>query len=135
LARDRPGAEGPAGCRWYCQAVVIAPASEFSDWELEFLRSIQQLRNVEEFSTRQVEKLLQIRDDIQEVTETLGFSVRLLLKGCVDARLDLSESDEEWVLARSRVSSSSIRRKHVGRLMRCARELNLVEEESPEGRR
>jgi hypothetical protein len=125
----------PQGAAGIAKRLLSLPASEFSDWELEFLRSIQQLRNVEEFSTRQVEKLLQIRDDIQEVTETLGFSVRLLLKGCVDARLDLSESDEEWVLARSRVSSSSIRRKHVGRLMRCARELNLVEEESPGGRR
>ena len=61
----------------------------------------------------------------------LGFSVRLVLKGCVEARLDLSEGDEEWVLARSQVNSVSIRRKHAGRLMRCARELNLVEEEYP----
>jgi len=114
--------------------LLSLPASEFTDWELEFLRSIRQQRNIEQFTTRQAEKLLQIRDDIEEVTEVLGFSVRLLLKGCVEARLDLSDGDEEWVLARSEASSLSIRRKHVGRLMRCARELHLVEEEYQERR-
>ena len=52
----------------------------------------------------------------------------------MEARLDLSGGDEEWVLARSQASSVSIRRKHVGRLMRCAREVDLVEEEYPERR-
>jgi hypothetical protein len=113
--------------------LLSLPPSEFTDWELEFLRSIRRL-NVEEFTTRQAEKLLQIRDDTEEVTEVLGFSVRLLLKGCVEAHLDLSEGDEEWVLARSQANSVSIRRKHVGRLIRCARELNLVEEKYPQRR-
>ena len=108
--------------------LLSLPASEFTDRELDFLRSIRRSRNVEEFTTRQAEKLLQIRDDIEEVTEVLGFSVRLLLKGCVEARLDLSEAEEEWVLARSQ-ELISIRRKHVGRLMRSARQLNLIEEE------
>jgi hypothetical protein len=114
--------------------LLSLPASEFTDWELDFLRSIRRPRNVEEFTTRQAEKLLQIRDDIEEVTEVFGFSVKLLLKGCVEARLDLSEGDEEWVLARSHANSVSIRRKHVGRLLRCARELSLLEEEHPERR-
>jgi hypothetical protein len=111
--------------------LLSLPASEFTDWELDYLRSVRRLGKIEEFTTRQAEKLLQIRDDIEEVKEVLGFSVRLLLKGCVEARLDLSEADEEWVLARSQSSSETIRRKHVGRLMRCARELNLVEEKYP----
>jgi hypothetical protein len=112
--------------------LLSLPASELSDWELDFLRSIRRLGNVEEFTTRQAEKLLQIRDDIQEVTEVLTFSVELLLKRCFEARLDLSEADEEWVVGRFQTSPRKIRRKHVGRLMRCARELNLVEEEYPE---
>jgi hypothetical protein len=112
--------------------LLSLPASELSDWELDFLRSIRRLRSSTELTTRQAEKLLQIRDDIEEVTEVLGFSVSLLLKGCVEARLDLSEGDEEWVLARSQAGTVSIRRKHIGRLVRCARELNLIEQEHPE---
>jgi hypothetical protein len=61
-------------------AKLALPASEFTDWELDFLRSIRRPPNVAEFTTRQAEKLLQIRDDIEEVTEVIGFSVRLLLK-------------------------------------------------------
>jgi hypothetical protein len=114
--------------------LLALPETEFSDWELDFLRSIRRRRKIEEFTTRQIEKLLQIRDDAEVVTEVLGFSVPLLLKGCVEARLDLSENDEEWVIARAEVSSASIRRKFVGRLMRCARSLNLIEEEYPERR-
>jgi hypothetical protein len=122
----------PQGAADIAKRLLSLPASEFSDWELDFLRSIRRLRNVEEFTTRQAEKLLQIRDDIEEVEEVLGFSVRLLLKGCVEARLDLSEADEEWVVVRSQVSSDRIRRKHIGRLMRCARALSLIEEDCPE---
>jgi hypothetical protein len=92
------------------------------------------LAKVVELTTRQSEKLLQIRDDIEEVTEVLGFSVPLLLKGCLEARLDLSEDDEEWVLARSKTNAKTIHRKFVGRLMRCVRSLNLVEEDYPERR-
>jgi hypothetical protein len=112
--------------------LLALPPSEFSDWEIDFLRSIRRLRNLEEFTTRQAEKLLQIRDDIEEVTEVLGFGVHLLLKGCFEARLDLSEADEEWIVARFQESPHRIRRKQVVRLMRCARELNLIEEKYPE---
>jgi hypothetical protein len=122
----------PARAADIAARLLTLPLSEFTDWEIDFLRSIERLRKVEEFTTRQAEKLLQIRDDIEEVTEVLRFSVHLLLKGCFEARLDLSEADEEWVVARFQASPRNIRRKHVGRLMRCARELNLVEEEYPE---
>jgi hypothetical protein len=122
----------PQGAANIAKRLLSLPASEFTDWELDFLRSIRRLRNVEEFTTRQAEKLLQIRDDIEETAEVLGFSVQLLLKGCFEARLDLSEADEEWIAGRFQTSPRNIRRKHFGRLMRCARELNLIEEKYPE---
>jgi hypothetical protein len=125
--------KNPKGAADIAKRLLTLPLSEFTDWEIDFLRSIQRLRNVEEFTTRQAEKLLQIRDDIEEVTEVLGFGVQLLLKGCFEARFDLSEVDEEWVVARFQASPRNIRRKHVGRLVRCARELNLIEEQYSEG--
>jgi hypothetical protein len=119
----------PEGAANIAKRLLTLPPTEFTDWELDFLRSIRRLRKVEEFTTRQSEKLLQIRDDIEEVEEVLGFSVQLLLKGCFEARFDLSEADEEWVADRFQASPRNIRRKHVGRLTHCARELNLIEEE------
>src|SRR5713226_7416898 len=96
--------KNPKGAADIAKRLLTLPLSEFTDWEIDFLRSIQRLRNVEEFTTRQAEKLLQIRDDVEVVEEVLGFSVQLLLKGCFEARLDLPEADEEWVAGRFQVS-------------------------------
>jgi hypothetical protein len=122
----------PQGAVNIAKRLLELSPTEFTDWELDFLRSIRRLRNVEEFTTRQSEKLLQIRDDTEVVEEVLGFSVQLLLKCCFEARLDLSEADEEWVAGRFQVNTCNIPRKHVGRPMRCARELNLIEDKYPD---
>jgi hypothetical protein len=102
---------------------------DLTDWEKDFLASIRDDRDHKEFTTRQSEKLLQIRDDYELVTEFHGLSVKILLRQCRDARLDLSEDDEEWIQQVFERNETSIRRKNVGRLMRCARELNIIEEE------
>jgi hypothetical protein len=104
--------------------------AELTDWEKDFLASIDSQDEKDEFTTRQSEKLLQIRDDYESVTQTRdGFSVKILLQRCKEGRLDLLEDDEEWILERWERSRTTMRRKHVGRLMRCARELHLVEDE------
>jgi len=107
--------------------------AELTDWEKDFLSSIDSQDEKDEFTTRQSEKLLQIRDDYESVTELLGgFSVKLILRQCHEARLDLSESDEEWIIERFDQSPTTIRRKHAGRLRRCARQLGLIEDDFDE---
>jgi hypothetical protein len=82
-----------------------------------------------EFTTRQSEKLLQIRDDYTSVSELPGgFSVRIVLEECKNARLDLSEGDEQWILQSYERSPTTIKRKNAGRLMRCARGLHIIEQ-------
>ena len=105
--------------------------TDLTDWEKDFLASIGGDRDSKEFTTRQSEKLLQIRDDNEFVTKCHdGFSVPLLLRRCREARLDLSESDEAWIEGFfERSNGISMKRKHVGRLLRCARELHIIEEE------
>jgi hypothetical protein len=100
--------------------------ADLTDWETDFLQSVARSQ-WEELTTRQSEKLLQIRDDMQEVSEVLGFSVKLLLKGLVDARLDLSEDDEAWVVRSDERDPTSIKRKWRGRLLRCSRQLYLID--------
>jgi len=129
---------------------------ELTDWERTFLESISkdrkeislrqserllQIRDTQgsrrsknkipekEFTTRQSEKLFQIRDDYEVVTEFHGFSVKTILHGCWEARLDLLESAEERIVKLYERSPTSIRRKDVGFLMWCARRLYLIEEE------
>jgi hypothetical protein len=102
--------------------------TDFTEWEMIFLQQRAAQPDGEELTTRQAEKLLQIRDDYELLTEYRRFSVKILLQGCYDARLDLNEDDEEWVVKIRERNSLAIRRKHIGRLMRLARQLYLVEE-------
>jgi hypothetical protein len=121
--------KNPAAVREITRRLLRLPASEFTDWEIDFLRAMANHPDDEDLTTRQSEKLLEIRDDVEILTEFRGFSVRLLLKQCRDARLDLAEPDEAWIVQMAAKSENSIKRKHIGRLMRCARELNVIEEE------
>jgi hypothetical protein len=104
--------------------------SDLTDWEKDFLTSINSQSEKEEFTTRQSEKLMQIRDDYEIVTQLPGgFSVRIILEKCKEGRIDLLEDEEEWIAQAYERSPTTIRRKHVGRLIRCARRLNLIENE------
>ena len=120
----------PQAVRTIAKALLKLPGTDFTDWEIDFLQSMARHYGSDEFTTRQGEKLLQIRDDAQYVTEFLGFNVRLLLKGCWDGRLDLTEADEVWIGQMRGEREDAIKRRHIGRLLRCARELNLIEEEA-----
>jgi hypothetical protein len=78
--------------------------------EKHFLGSIKTQDDKDEFTTRQSEKLLQIRDDYESVAELLGgFSVEIVIRKCREARLDLSEDDEEWILQKFDESETTIR--------------------------
>jgi len=107
-----------------------AHISALTDWEKDFLTSINNQSDKEEFTTRQSEKLLQIRDDYESITEMRGgFSVKIILRQRREARCDLSEDDEAWILQRFEESQTTIRRKYAGRLRRCAGELGLIEDD------
>jgi hypothetical protein len=102
-----------------------------TEWEIQFLRDFAN-RGHRELTTRQAEKLLEIRDSIEMVKE-IGrsrFSVRILLAKCHEARSDLNEDDEEFILKTREKNLTMIRRRDGGRLLRCAFQLNLIAHES-----
>lgn len=116
----------PGSFRDIAKLLLKIYRADLTEWEIDFLQSIARSQ-WEELTTRQSEKLLQIRDDMVDVTEVLDFSVKLLLKCLVEARLDLSEDDEEWALRTYERDPTTIKRKWRGRLLRCTRQLNLIE--------
>jgi hypothetical protein len=118
-----------AAVRSIAERLLALPNADFTEWELMFLESMARRDSPDDLSTRQAEKLLEIRDGIEFISEHRGFSVRILIKGCYEARLDLSEEDERWIVDVRERNTVSIRRRHIGRLMRCARQLYLVEDE------
>ena len=103
--------------------------AELTDWESIFVESICNDTQTKEFTTRQSEKLLQIRDDYETITTFHGFSVETLLDKCWLGRFDLSESQEQKLQKMRERSHVSVRRKDAGFLMHRARELHIIEEE------
>jgi len=97
----------------------------FSEWEQTFLADLveistetigltQKQRKEKKFSkdhaeaalalrdfrltTRQAEKLFEIRDSVVLHRDISGVSIRNLINRCYEARLDLSEANEEWIV-------------------------------------
>ena len=103
--------------------------AELTEWESNFLESICNDTETKEFTIRQSEKLLQIRDDYETITTFHGFSVEMLLDKCWLGRFDLSEGQEQKLQKMRERSHVSLRRKYAGFLMRRAREVHIIKEE------
>ena len=118
------------GARELAKRLLKIYPGEFTDWEKDFLESITNYTELFAFTTRQSEKLIEIRDDAEPIAQYRGFSVAVLVKQCFEARLDLSDADAQWIVELCERSTASIKRKHIGRLIRCARELTIIDEDS-----
>ena len=112
--------------------------TELTEWESIFVESICNDAETREFTTRQSEKLLQIRDGYETITAFHGFSVKTLLDQCWLGRCDLSESQEQKLQKMRERSRVSVRCKDAAFLLHRARELHIIEEDfelGPEDRR
>lgn len=118
----------PRGFRAIALRLLKTPDHAMTGWEVDFLEDISQDRGKEEYTTRQSEKLLQIRDDAESIKTHRGFSVKTLIKDCYDGRLDLNEADGAWIeQLKGRIE---IKRRNIGRLLKCARSLGNIEEDA-----
>jgi hypothetical protein len=123
----------PTAMRTLAVYLLKLPGTELTEWEIKFLKSISSDLTSEEFTTRQGEKLMQIREDFEEISE-IGYdrlSVTILIEHCKIGYLDLLAQDEdkaEWIKAFS-AGTSKIKRKYSGRLLACARILNNIDDE------
>lgn len=117
----------PVGAALLARGLLKYSRDGLTDWELDFLEGMAERKATEDLSTRQAEKLLQIRDDVERIATFRGFSIRSLVLRCHEARNDLDEDDEIWIAELFALSTDRIRRRLVGRLLRCARQLHLVD--------
>jgi hypothetical protein len=126
----------------------------FSEWELTFLRDIAEqsakvialnpkerrefkfskhqaeaLLALRDFrlTSRQAEKLFEIRDATVLQSTIGGVSVRNLVNRCYEARLDLDESDEEFIERLWKSGASELRSNDLTQLKRCSRQLGKLE--------
>jgi hypothetical protein len=83
-----------------------------------------------QLSTRQAEWLFGIRDEHELHTKLYGgFSVVSLIQRVYEARLDLSEADEDWIVKiwSRRPVVDRLRRRDIAILRRCAIQIGAIE--------
>ncbi len=103
----------------------------WTDWELDFLAALAE--RGEPLTTRQGEKLVELEASAVWYDKVPGetFSVRLLVCNCHLARADLANEDDAAFVERLQADGvAKLRRRALGRLMRCARELGVIESDA-----
>ena len=107
--------------------LLARDGEDFSNWESAFLENIAGKKGSQTFTSRQGEKLLEIRDNCEVVTSWRSFSIRTLLTKCHEARVDLAEDDEEWIVAMRAANPDAIKRRNLSRLIRLSGQLRLID--------
>lgn len=126
-------AKDTALARRTAQFLLKIDGQDWTDWELDFLGAMAERRD--DLTTRQAEKLLELEEASVWYDKVPGerFSVRLLVKGCHEARGDL-ESDEDVAFVEGlwAQGATKLRRRALSRLVRIAREVGVIEGEARE---
>jgi hypothetical protein len=100
---------------------------DLTEWERDFLESLI-ARPPDRLSTRQAEVLFEIRDQNELISNIDGnIKVSTLIRRAYEARLELDEGDEEWIIAIWNRGTTSLRRRHIGRLKRCCVQVGELE--------
>jgi hypothetical protein len=104
------------------------PDHDWNDWELDFLDHMVRHRGPEPITTRQGEKLIELRDHSEYHSSVQGFSVASLITDCWLARDDLKNEEDRKFIDNLKISgASALRRRHLGKLLACARQVGAVE--------
>jgi hypothetical protein len=100
---------------------------DLTDWERDFLESLV-AGPPERLSTRQAEVLFEIRGD-NELISNVGGNIKVsnLIQRAYEARPDLDEGDEEWIVAIRNRGTTSLRRRHLEVAMHRSRNSDRVD--------
>jgi hypothetical protein len=115
----------PASARSMAQSLDALGDMEWTDWELDFLQSIGCRK--QDLTTRQGEKLIELRDEAVWYTSVEGFSLKALIERCHLGRDELADHDAAFIARLAAEKAARLRRKDARRLLRCARTLGEIE--------
>ena len=108
--------------------LLSIPNHDWNDWELDFLEHMVRHRGPEPITTRQGEKLIELRDHSEHHSSVQGFSVASLITNCWLAGDDLKNEEDRKFIDNLKTSGASVlRRRHLGKLLACARQVGAVE--------
>ena len=117
--------KNPARARAVAQGLSMVDDMAWTDWELDFLASVGARH--EDLTTRQGEKLIELRDEATWYTAVEGFSLATLIARCHLLRNELGVPDAAFVERLQASGATRLRRKDARRLLRCARGLGEIE--------
>ena len=105
---------------------LLASAEDWTEWERDFLEGLVAEYGSDALTTRQRQKLVELREGAEYVPTIDGFDVASLIDKCWLGRLDLDYEDDIAFIEQER-GSTSIKRRHVQRLLRCCRKLGVID--------
>lgn len=105
---------------------LLANAEDWTEWERDFLEGLVAEYGSDALTTRQRQKLVELREGAEYVPTIEGFEVASLIDKCWLGRLDLDYEDDIAFIEQER-GSTSIKRRHVQRLLRCCRKLGVID--------
>jgi hypothetical protein len=101
---------------------LLASDEDWTQWEHDLLEGLVAEYGIAALSTQQQQKLAQLRKGAEYVSTIEGIDVASLIETCWLRRLDLDYEDDVAFLEQER-GSTSIKRRHVERLLRCCKKL------------
>jgi hypothetical protein len=105
---------------------LLASEEDWTEWERDLLEELVAEYGSDALTTRQREKLVELRNGAEYVFKIEELDVASLIDKCWVRRLDLDYEDDIAFIEQER-GSSSIKRRHVERLLRCCRKLGVIE--------
>jgi hypothetical protein len=120
-------AQNPAAVASLASFLIKLPDIDWTEWEINFLADLANRDGTEALSTRQSEKLVELRDDAKSYTKFDGFSVGGLVRNCWIARDELDEDDEAFIDRLKQDAVTSLKKRPLMTLLRCARQLGLID--------
>lgn len=116
------------------QLLQTVTSAEWTEWELSFLDSLQMRKSTDPLSLRQTEKLIELRDAAQSFTRYEGYGIKTLISACYMNRLDLADDEDVAFIERLKAElPTSLKRRPLMRLVRCARELDVIHDYAATG--
>src|SRR5262249_47088812 len=114
--------------RSLAERLLDLPRADWSDWEIDFLQHMARHKGPDPITTRQCEKLLELRDDAEYYSSVRGFGVQSLKQNSCLPRHDLnSEDDRKFIEHLKGTSCSCVKRRQLRKLLACARQLGEIE--------
>ena len=105
---------------------LLVSAEDWTEWERDFLEGLVAEYGSDALTTRQRQKLVELREGAEYVPTIEGLDVASLIDKCWLGRLDLDYEDDIAFIEQER-GSTSIKRRHVQRLLRCCRKLGVID--------